>query len=141
MAIINVGDRNVKEKKVKKTKEKSKKPKKDIKAIVHKGCRTVIYRTIEYAIIFFVTSIAVILVGNGLIPILAYDTASGLSLTQSTHIYNALTNWGFSMLFYVILLAIAAFAAFKRFVTKLHAKFTDIINRPEIHTTEESAAE
>lgn len=140
MAVINVGDRNVKEKKVKKTKEKSKKPKKDIKAIVHKGCRTVIYRVIEYAIIFFVTSITVILVGNGLVPILAYDTANSFGLTQSTHIYNALTNWGFSMLFYVILLAVASFAAFKRFVTKLHAKFTDIINRPE-KTTEESVTE
>lgn len=118
-------------------KKKSDKPKKDISAIVHRGCRIVIYRVIEFAILFLVLSLLYVIVGSGVVPSLAYDMAVTFGITQSTDIYTAVASWGFSMLFYVIICAVVAFTVSKKFIVKLHTKFTNIIDKPE--KTEESA--
>lgn len=154
MAVFNMDDRNTKneassgplptvefkkdkKKPVKSKKKKSDKPKKDISAIVHRGCRIVIFRVIEFAILFLVLSLLYVIVGSGVVPSLAYDMAVTFGITQSTDIYTAMASWGFSMLFYTILCAVVAFTVSKKFIIKLHAKFTSIIDKPE--KTEESA--
>lgn len=125
-------DSGVTKNKKKSKREKVKtKPKKDWVAIVHKGCRIAVFRIIEAVVLFITLSVICILIGNSGIPILAYEMSSGFGLTQSTNIYIAIASWILPMLFYTLLIAAASFCILKKYVKWVHAKFTNIINKPE----------
>lgn len=144
MAVIDVGGRDFEktnhskknDKRVRKV-GKSAKPKRNIKAIVHKWCKTAMYRIFEFMILFFVLSIVTIVIGSSIIPMLSFDMAVSSGLTQSTDIYTGLASWGFPMLFYTLLISAATFCVLKKFVVWIHTKFTYLINKSE--KTEENA--
>ena len=148
MAVINVGktdrsqamqDKHKMAAKEIKSMDTDRKIKKDFKtgtdkAIkkVHRGCRIVFYRVIEVLVLVAVISLLAVILGNLIIPSMAYGMSSSVSLTQSTNIYVAFANWILPMLFYTILMAGAAYCGFKWFMKKLHNRITETIDKKYI---------
>lgn len=106
---------------------KGTKKKRDWVGIVHRGCRICIFRTIEAVIAFLVISILTLIVGGVLLPALSFNMATGIGITQSTHIYNAIASWALPMLFFVLLITAAVFCVIRRFLKWIHFRFTNVI--------------
>ena len=105
------------------------KKKRDIRGIIHRICKIIIFRTLEFLLDFLVASTVVLLTGGYVIPILSLNVANGIGITQSTDFYTAMANWMLPMFFYVILLILAVFTLGKKFACFVHGKFTAIINK------------
>ncbi len=112
-----------------------------VQGAVHYGFRVVIFRVIEAVILLSVIGTVTMIIGSTIVPMTAYDISAGIGLTQDTNIYLAFANWMLPMLFYVILLSLATFFVFRRFVCWLHTNFTKIIRKNYHEVGKDTASE
>ena len=98
-----------------------------------------LWRLLEILSIAVIVSTAVLFTGSGLIPFLGYSIASAIELTQSTPLYTALVDWGFPMLFFIIIIAVAEFSILGLVIRKLNNVFSGFIEkgRAKVFKTDE----
>ena len=108
---------------------KKTKRKRDWVAIVHKGCRVCIFRTLEGIFAFLVVTILSLIVGSMILPSISFSMASSAGITQGTDFYTAIALWLVPVLFFALLITAATFCVLRRFLKWLHNYFSGAIRK------------
>ena len=92
-------------------------------------CSAAAWRIIEAMVVALTVSFLALSIGSVAIPALAFEVSNGVSLTQSTNLYQAYAVWLLPMLFYVLLITAAAYAVLRFVIKKWHQFINTRVDR------------